>query len=561
MKRLAVLLLMVGGMCGQTLHPGGTFVYPENYPQGCSGAEYENCTTPSIPLPTLGFGYVDPNLGHSVRIAGSSNHEISSYSAPTALSATGRYVALGKAGWLSVYDVATNKKVRDQLTPSQDWGWWWSAKDDDVYYAAKGGTIVRGSIATGIEVVAADAAAYFGIPGVDIRTGGTGDPSPDGYLPFWSFQAGQFGVADLNTGRIWAVPESVLTDHGLARSGFDFAMITKHADVKTGLYYILVELSPVVLTFDPVGGIKYGYTMPAHPSGPLWGHPDWNIANQFDHADTVSIPDPSGKGSQEFLFSWQEMEPCSATKQSYCAYYGLWRLAEGPDRILETEIRLSRNIRSNHYGCSSNGPYCVGAFSRNAHTDPATAFDSEAWVFDLSGILASKTFTVSRVLKHRSIWDRQYYFLPRVSIAPDGSRIAGSTNWGVTIPGSSAEAPTTTLMEFVADTNIGASTPPPSPPPPISVIITPGNARVEAGGIQQFAASVPVIWALSGPGTLTPEGLYTAPSIVQTLVQAIVSASAVSDPTRMAQAKVQLDAGVNLTLPVGQPFTIKINQQ
>jgi hypothetical protein len=94
-----------------------------------------------------------------------------------------------------------------------------------------------------------------------------------------------------------------------------------------------------------------------------------------------------------------------------------------------------------------------------------------------------------------------------------------------------------------------ASTPPPPPGPAVTVTVSPASARVEASGTQQFTATLTgtsntaVIWSLSGCtgadcGTVSPAGLYAAPSVIPTQATVTVTATSQADPTKFATAAV-----------------------
>jgi hypothetical protein len=106
-----------------------------------------------------------------------------------------------------------------------------------------------------------------------------------------------------------------------------------------------------------------------------------------------------------------------------------------------------------------------------------------------------------------------------------------------------------------------AGTPPSlrQPPPDIQVIIAPKSASVEAGGAQEFSATVTgngdesadVTWAVNGVvagnstvGTIAPTSsstaLYTAPAMVPTPASVTVTAISVADSTKSASASVTI---------------------
>src|SRR5258708_2575572 len=81
-----------------------------------------------------------------------------------------------------------------------------------------------------------------------------------------------------------------------------------------------------------------------------------------------------------------------------------------------------------------------------------------------------------------------------------------------------------------------------SGPPPVSVSISPTSATLNGGGTQQFTATVSgstntaVTWSLSGAGTLSSSGLYTAPATVANQTTTTVKATSHADPTKSPSA-------------------------
>lgn len=91
-----------------------------------------------------------------------------------------------------------------------------------------------------------------------------------------------------------------------------------------------------------------------------------------------------------------------------------------------------------------------------------------------------------------------------------------------------------------------------APPPLVAVTIAPQTATVASAGTQQFTATVTgtantaVNWS-SSVGTVSPAGLFTAPTITAPET-ASVKASSVVDPTKSASASVSLTSPQSVTL-------------
>jgi len=90
------------------------------------------------------------------------------------------------------------------------------------------------------------------------------------------------------------------------------------------------------------------------------------------------------------------------------------------------------------------------------------------------------------------------------------------------------------------------------PPPPVTVTVSPSNANVQVSTTQQFTATVSnssnqsVTWSVTGGGTISSSGLYTAPTTVPSGA-VTVQATSVASPTAMGSASVTV---TNPALPV-----------
>src|SRR5579875_2557484 len=95
------------------------------------------------------------------------------------------------------------------------------------------------------------------------------------------------------------------------------------------------------------------------------------------------------------------------------------------------------------------------------------------------------------------------------------------------------------------------STPPPNPPPAVSVTVTPASASLFLGQTQQFTATVSgssnpaVNWSVNGVaggnsvvGTITAQGLYTAPNILPSSTTVTVTATSQADSQASGSATV-----------------------
>ena len=115
-----------------------------------------------------------------------------------------------------------------------------------------------------------------------------------------------------------------------------------------------------------------------------------------------------------------------------------------------------------------------------------------------------------------------------------------------------------------------STSPAPTPSSPgaaaIAVSVTPSSGAVLPGNTITFAATVSnssnsaVIWSVSGipggnatQGTISPDGVYTAPAILQSPATISIQAVSVADSTKAATATITLLSDVTLTLSPSIP--------
>jgi hypothetical protein len=90
---------------------------------------------------------------------------------------------------------------------------------------------------------------------------------------------------------------------------------------------------------------------------------------------------------------------------------------------------------------------------------------------------------------------------------------------------------------------------------PVSVSVSSPSSSVGTGRTLQFAASVAnaastaVTWTLvSGPGTLSAAGLYTAPASLSATQSAVIKATSVADPTRSASVTISVVPVITISI-------------
>lgn len=101
--------------------------------------------------------------------------------------------------------------------------------------------------------------------------------------------------------------------------------------------------------------------------------------------------------------------------------------------------------------------------------------------------------------------------------------------------------------------------------PAVSISISPPTVTLSANQVRQFTATIngsantSLTWSLTGAGTLSPSGLYTAPSSIDAPATATITATSVADTTKSANATVTLSPTVTISV-TPQTVTLIANQ-
>jgi len=171
------------------------------------------------------------------------------------------------------------------------------------------------------------------------------------------------------------------------------------------------------------------------------------------------------------------------------------------------------------------------------------------------------------------------------SLLPGGTQafaatVSGTENMGVTWSlspalGSISEAGAYTAPAAIASsaavTVTAASQADPSktaaaqvllnPASPVAITLSPASSALGPGGSQAFAAAVSgtpntgVTWKLEPPvGSITPEGVYTAPVLITSPQAVTVTAASVADPSRTTSAQLQLAPAENAEVRLSIEF-------
>lgn len=110
----------------------------------------------------------------------------------------------------------------------------------------------------------------------------------------------------------------------------------------------------------------------------------------------------------------------------------------------------------------------------------------------------------------------------------------------------------------------GSVTPPPPPPPSIQVVVTPNSGTVLLGETLAFTASVfnstdtAVIWSVNGitggssqAGTISADGVYTAPADLPQGGTVQVTATSHADSSKFATASVTISSDISVSISPG----------
>lgn len=124
-----------------------------------------------------------------------------------------------------------------------------------------------------------------------------------------------------------------------------------------------------------------------------------------------------------------------------------------------------------------------------------------------------------------------------------------------TAPPSVAVITTATVRATAAADGVTTGTATVTLYPPVGITVSPMAAALYAGQTRQITATVTnaantaVMWTLTGPGTISASGLYTAPASITAFATATVTATAVADPTKTASTAISLypPLGISLT--------------
>ena len=117
------------------------------------------------------------------------------------------------------------------------------------------------------------------------------------------------------------------------------------------------------------------------------------------------------------------------------------------------------------------------------------------------------------------------------------------------------------LQGYRGGSPVSVAPPPPPPPPSISVTVTPMSGSVLLGSSQTLTAMVTnttetsVTWAVNGvqggsasTGTITADGIYTAPGDLPSPAKVQVTATSQADKTKSATAQLTITSDIAIAI-------------
>ena len=480
--KIQILFLAAIAAFGQA-----TFVFKDGYPLGCTdispadpaaGGSYNvgnraSCVIPGLKPPgdfappPVGGSYVDPTFGHTVTVSSSFGY-YQTYSTPSPLSATGKYLAVvGKdtdgtvGGTTAIVAAKTGAWVRKVAGASQDWGFRWHPTNDDIYFTINGKVIYRRNATTTESTKVFEDTA-------GIVTGGTGDISADlwfAYATSRDVAVGKLCTAPLDgSGKKACIPLAGMIGAG---SNFDFALVSKGRDSITGKRYVMLEQGGRVFEVDETAGVL----VDRGNSGA-----DWN------HSDTMQGPD-----GRQYVFAmtgWPG-QPWPGVPGGDAATF--WLLADPTVKYKAFQVSWGSPVvagpNATHFNCAKTKPSCALGFSPNSVPPTANApGEREPWGYEAIKLTMTATgaFEVQRLAKTRTVrrnatvngtpLSQDYDSMPMCGLSGDAMVVACKTNWGI-VPYAGHERPTSPGVRQVItiDASGGGPVPPPNPCPPCPV--------------------------------------------------------------------------------------------
>ncbi len=404
-----------------------------------------------FPLPPIGGSYTDPNFGSKIRmLTDETTDSLHQYSTPSAFSATGKYVFLGRMdGHTRIVEVASGAIVVPDLSGTLDMASaYWSALDDDVIYGIGAypvaSQIIKYEVSTGRKTTLVDYATD-GHHFTKISTGGTGDLSADNWAAIFEENEHQVCAVDLNLIKTYCADYKASNPGSRVGWSFvDYVLITKGKDIDTNKRYVLLMAAPAMGVYsvnEETGTLDFEYRGPEIPAGLMGGDTPGRgnkngICEPGEECFGAPHADVFADNGRQYIFvdSGVDVPACQSELVSLQISKGLNLLAPvesgGGRKVIFPFLKCGLNWGSLHFGCArSASAFCVISMDVQQPNlpkqirDGRTPFDSEVMVMRGNGE------EIRRLAMHRSV-QTQYWDQPRACISPDGSMVLWDSNFG-----------------------------------------------------------------------------------------------------------------------------------
>ena len=477
------------------------------------------CTAPgelplgSFPIPQINGFYIDPNFGAHVRpLTDGTIDSVHQYSAPSALSAAGKYAFLGSLdGHTRIVEVATGNILADVTRSFDLWAAYWSPQDDDVLYgvgpSSAGTQIIKYQVSTARKSVLVDYATdshHF----TYITNGATGDLSADNWAAFFAPNEHQVCAVDLNLVKTYCTDYTAPNPNN--RVGWDFidyALITKGKDIDTNKRYVLMMASPAMGVYsvnEQTGVLDFEFRGPevlAPVQGGGRGNRD-GVCDPGEYCLGNPHADVFADNGRQYLVTdiGVDLPACEADLTSLQISKGLQMLSAvesgGGRKVLFKLYNCGLTWSSFHVGCTrSASALCVISIDTpepdlpNQIRDGRSPFDSEVMVMRGNGV------EVRRLAMHRSV-QTEYWDQPRACISQDGGTVMWDSNFG---------HPANHRV-VLAETGFGTTTPGPT----CTYTLNPTSLNVAAGGGSGTILVTPSASTCAGPTASSNSSWATA---------------------------------------------------
>jgi uncharacterized protein (TIGR03437 family) len=387
--------------------------------------------------PAVGQSYQDPNFGATVRVIGGPD-AIHGYSSPSPISAKSKYALISVNQNVTVVDLLTGKKVRDNISAVGLEGSVWDAVNDNYLYGYSGNKVIRLDVTSGNTSTIVNYSGRF----QSITAAGTADKSKDNWLAFYAPTEKQICTLSLSPVATYcgAVPNGVVVD---------FPTMAKGVDKVSGKRYVIgIVNGPFLIYSVNTAGNRLDFEGRG-PENVLMGNGNRDgVCDSGEscigggHGDTME----DSSGNQFLVTAVEGQGPCEYSIYSI-------QLARGAQMGLPVELggglkRLVPLFRCGgddhwvdfHTGCATQAPDCAisitnSAFNKAREPNDASPLARTSHMGEIM-VVHDNGAEVRRLVEHRSVQftneeNSGYWSAPRGAISPDGGSVIATSNFGV----------------------------------------------------------------------------------------------------------------------------------